>query len=261
MAQRARRRTIFWPRWGCPSVADDLVSDLPYGQQKLVGVARALMGDAKCLLLDEPMAGVEGQAYAAMQRVVREVAESGVAVCVVEHNIAFVRDLCDEGVFMFAGAIMARGSVAELIRDPQLTELYFGTLSDAAGSEPERRIWSVDGAATTSRCSLDRRRTAWHFRAQRGRQDHAVALHRRRRASEPREGRCRRHRHRRRARSRRMSAMAFRWCRRGTTSSPICRSSRICASPGCCSIRRFVTQVYELFPGARPSAASNARAR
>jgi branched-chain amino acid transport system ATP-binding protein len=113
-------------KMGLASVADDLVSDLPYGQQKLVGVARALMGDARCLLLDEPMAGVEGQAYAAMQRVVREVAESGVAVCVVEHNIAFIRDLCDEGVFMFSGAIMARGSVAELIRDPQLTELYFG---------------------------------------------------------------------------------------------------------------------------------------
>lgn len=113
-------------KMGLANLADDLVSDLPYGQQKLVGVARALMGDAKCLLLDEPMAGVEGQAYAAMQRVVREVAESGVAVCVVEHNIAFIRDLCDEGVFMFSGAIMARGSVAELIRDPQLTELYFG---------------------------------------------------------------------------------------------------------------------------------------
>jgi len=111
---------------GLSKVAGDLVSDLPYGQQKLIGVARALMGDAKCLLLDEPMAGVEGQAYQAMQRVVREVAESGVAVCVVEHNISFVRDLCDEGVFMFAGAIMARGPVAELIRNPQLTELYFG---------------------------------------------------------------------------------------------------------------------------------------
>jgi len=111
---------------GLANVADDLVSDLPYGQQKLVGVARALMGDAKCLLLDEPMAGVEGQAYAAMQRVVRQVAESGVAVCVVEHNIAFIQDLCDEGVFMFSGTIMARGSVAELTRNPQLTELYFG---------------------------------------------------------------------------------------------------------------------------------------
>jgi branched-chain amino acid transport system ATP-binding protein len=113
-------------RMGLANVADALVTDLPYGQQKLAGVARALMGEAKCLLLDEPMAGVEGASYAAMQRVVREVADRGVAVCVVEHNVAFVRDLCDEGVFMFSGAIMARGSVAELIRDPQLTELYFG---------------------------------------------------------------------------------------------------------------------------------------
>jgi branched-chain amino acid transport system ATP-binding protein len=113
-------------RMGLAGVAGALVADLPYGQQKLVGVARALMGEAKCLLLDEPMAGVEGPSYAAMQRVVREVADRGVAVCVVEHNVAFVRDLCDEGIFMFAGAIMARGSVAELIRDPQLTELYFG---------------------------------------------------------------------------------------------------------------------------------------
>jgi branched-chain amino acid transport system ATP-binding protein len=113
-------------RMGLSHVAGALVADLPYGQQKLIGVARALMGDATCLLLDEPMAGVEGQSYAAMQRVVREAADRGVAVCVVEHNVGFIQDLCDEGVFMFSGAIMARGSVAELIRDPQLTELYFG---------------------------------------------------------------------------------------------------------------------------------------
>jgi branched-chain amino acid transport system ATP-binding protein len=124
-AAREKARNIL-DKMGLARVAEDRVADLPYGQQKLIGVARALMGDARCLLLDEPMAGVEGQSYAAMQRVVREVAERGVAVCVVEHNIAFIRDLCDEGVFMFSGAIMARGSVAELIRDPQLTELYFG---------------------------------------------------------------------------------------------------------------------------------------
>jgi len=120
------KATDILARMGLANVAGALVIDLPYGQQKLVGVARALMGDSKCLLLDEPMAGVEGASYAAMQRVVREVADRGVAVCVVEHNVAFVRDLCDEGIFMFAGAIMARGSVAELTRDPQLTELYFG---------------------------------------------------------------------------------------------------------------------------------------
>jgi branched-chain amino acid transport system ATP-binding protein len=109
------------------SCAQQTMADLPYGRQKLVGVARALMGDARCLLLDEPMAGVEGQFYVTMQKVVRDVAESGVAVAVVEHNVGFIKDLCDEGVFMFAGEILARGSVSDLMTDPSLTELYFGS--------------------------------------------------------------------------------------------------------------------------------------
>jgi branched-chain amino acid transport system ATP-binding protein len=114
-------------RTGLAGVAPTRAADLTFGQQKLVGVARALMNDARCLLLDEPMAGVEGQVYATMKKVVREVAASGVAVCVVEHNVAFIRDLCHEGVFMFAGKVLARGSVEDLISDPRLTELYFGT--------------------------------------------------------------------------------------------------------------------------------------
>ena len=126
-AEERERAHAILTRTGLGNVAQARVQDIPYGQQKLVGVARALMNDARCLLLDEPMAGVEGQAYAAIQRVVRDIAESGVAVCVVEHNVAFVRDLCDEGVFMFAGKVLARGTVNELIADPRLTELYFGT--------------------------------------------------------------------------------------------------------------------------------------
>src|SRR5690606_1634132 len=93
-------------RTGLAAVTYKPASDLTFGQQKLVGVARALMNDCRCLLLDEPMAGVEGQAYETIQKVVREVAQSGVAVCVVEHNVAFIRDLCDEGVFMFAGKVL-----------------------------------------------------------------------------------------------------------------------------------------------------------
>lgn len=114
-------------RTGLADIAHAPIRDITFGQQKLVGVARALMNDAQCLLLDEPMAGVEGQAYALIQKVVRDIAASGVAICVVEHNVAFIRDLCDEGVFMFAGKVLARGTVETLIADPQLTELYFGT--------------------------------------------------------------------------------------------------------------------------------------
>ena len=107
-------------------LAQAIVVDIPYGQQKLVGVARALMNDGDCLLLDEPMAGVEGQAYETMKAVVRQEAAAGRAVCVVEHNVSFVRDLCNSAVFMVTGQILERGSVEELLRSKTLAQLYFG---------------------------------------------------------------------------------------------------------------------------------------
>jgi branched-chain amino acid transport system ATP-binding protein len=126
-ARNRERALELLAQCGLEDTAGMQAGDLPYGRQKLVGVARTLMGDARCLLLDEPMAGVEGHSYAAIQCLVRAVAASGVAVAVVEHNVGFIRDLCDEAVFMFAGRILARGSVKDLVEDKRLTELYFGT--------------------------------------------------------------------------------------------------------------------------------------
>jgi branched-chain amino acid transport system ATP-binding protein len=113
-------------RMGLERTANGMVVDLPFGQQKLVGLARTLMNDGPLLLLDEPMAGVEGAAYETMQRVVREEAEAGRAVCVVEHNVSFIRDLCSRAIFMANGKILQDGTVEELIASAALTELYFG---------------------------------------------------------------------------------------------------------------------------------------
>ena len=113
-------------RMGLEQTASSLVVDLPFGQQKLIGLARTLMNDGTLLLLDEPMAGVEGAAYETMQRVVRQEAEAGRAVCVVEHNVSFIRDLCSRAVFMANGKILQDGTVEELIASDILTELYFG---------------------------------------------------------------------------------------------------------------------------------------
>lgn len=113
-------------RMGLEQTADNLVIDLPFGQQKLIGLARTLMNDGPLLLLDEPMAGVEGAVYETMQRVVRQEAASGRAVCVVEHNVSFIRDLCSRAVFMANGKILQDGTVEELIASATLTELYFG---------------------------------------------------------------------------------------------------------------------------------------
>ncbi len=108
------------------AAAHRLPTELSYGKQKLIGLARALMNDGNCLLLDEPMAGVEGPAYDSIKRVVRGEAQAGRAICVVEHNISFIKDLCDRAVFMFAGRIIQTGTIDEMVRSPELTELYFG---------------------------------------------------------------------------------------------------------------------------------------
>lgn len=110
--------------------ADAFASDLSFGQQKLLAIGRALMNNGPCLLLDEPMAGVAGHIYETIGDVIRSEAEAGTAVCLVEHNVGFVRELCHRGVFMFTGKIMADGPVDELLKDPRLTELYFGAKAD-----------------------------------------------------------------------------------------------------------------------------------
>jgi branched-chain amino acid transport system ATP-binding protein len=124
-AMRARGQEIL-ARMELTQAADAIVTDLPFGHQKLVGLARTLMNDGALLLLDEPMAGVEGAAYETMQRIVREEAASGRAVCVVEHNVSFIKDLCTRAVFMAQGRIVQTGSVDELLASDVLTELYFG---------------------------------------------------------------------------------------------------------------------------------------
>jgi branched-chain amino acid transport system ATP-binding protein len=106
--------------------AHDLASELSYGQQKLLGMARALMSEGACLLLDEPMAAVEGRTYAIMREVIEHEAHRGQAVCIVEHNVGFIRDLCSRGVFMAAGKVLADGPVDELMKMKDLTALYFG---------------------------------------------------------------------------------------------------------------------------------------
>lgn len=107
-------------------IAHQNVEDITFGQQKLIGLARALMNDGECLLLDEPMAGVEGSAYDTMKSIVREEAQGGRAVCVVEHNVSFIQDLCTSAVFMASGTILERGSVETLLSSKTLADLYFG---------------------------------------------------------------------------------------------------------------------------------------
>jgi branched-chain amino acid transport system ATP-binding protein len=124
-AARARAELLL-SRVGLLRRANSLSTRLSYGQQKLVGLARALMNNGQCLLLDEPMAGVEGRVHETMKSIIRQEADSGKTVCIVEHNVGFIRDLCDRAAFMVNGRIIALGSVDSLMANRRLTDLYFG---------------------------------------------------------------------------------------------------------------------------------------
>lgn len=110
---------------------DALPTELSYGQQKLVALARAIMNDGQCLLLDEPMAGVSGQIFNRIKKVIRDQRDAGKGVLLVEHNISFVQEVCSRVIFMVSGAIIAQGPLEDMLSNPKLSDLYFGAPTQA----------------------------------------------------------------------------------------------------------------------------------
>lgn len=103
------------------------VSELSYGDQKLVAIARLLATDCDVLLLDEPTSGVDP---ASVEKVIEGIArlrDLGHTVCLVEHSVHFVQRLADRAVFLDQGAVIAEGTVDELMDRRELADLYFGT--------------------------------------------------------------------------------------------------------------------------------------
>jgi sulfate-transporting ATPase len=100
---------------------------LPYGQRRLVGIARAVAVEPSVLLLDEPAAGLSSAESAELAGLVRGLADEwGIAVLVVEHDMAFVMGVCDQIVVLDFGRVIARGTPEEIRADPAVIAAYLG---------------------------------------------------------------------------------------------------------------------------------------
>jgi len=104
---------------------------LPYGDQRRLEIARALAARPTIVMLDEPAAGMNPAETARLVTTIRAIAGEGIGVLLIEHDMALVRAACDDVVVLNFGAVLARGTPAEIARNPAVIDAYLGTSGEA----------------------------------------------------------------------------------------------------------------------------------
>jgi branched-chain amino acid transport system ATP-binding protein len=108
------------------AVASAFPGELSYGQQKLAGLATALVREPRVLLLDEPAAGLDGASVEVLGTQLRRVREGGVGVLLVDHDMDVVFGLCDRVYVLDFGRLISVGTPDAVRQDPRVTSAYLG---------------------------------------------------------------------------------------------------------------------------------------
>ena len=112
--------------FGLADVRDRLVADLPYGIRKKIEIVRAMMAAPRVLLLDEPAAGLNSRETAELLQFLASIADEGVSLLVIEHDMALVRGLCPDCVVLNFGRKIYDGPTALVQQDRSVLEAYLG---------------------------------------------------------------------------------------------------------------------------------------
>ena len=106
--------------------ADQLAGNLSYGEEKMLGLAMALMCEPELLLLDEPASGLGREEVDHLTAVLRRLHDTGTTLCVVDHKVGFLRGLAARVIALNYGRKVAEGRPDEVLNDPAVVEAYLG---------------------------------------------------------------------------------------------------------------------------------------
>jgi branched-chain amino acid transport system ATP-binding protein len=122
-------------RVGITQAANERVDSMPTGLARLVELARALAARPRLLLLDEPGSGLDTQETEAFGDLLLELAQEGLAILLVEHDVALVMRVCELIHVLDFGKKIAEGPAAEIKSDPRVQAAYLGADEEAAPEE------------------------------------------------------------------------------------------------------------------------------
>lgn len=108
------------------AVIDNPVTALSGGQKKLLEIGRALMAEPRMILFDEPMAGVNPTLTSEIAEHLTALNQAGITICLIEHDMALIRELCEPVIVMAEGRTLTTGSFAAVAADVRVQEAYLG---------------------------------------------------------------------------------------------------------------------------------------
>jgi branched-chain amino acid transport system ATP-binding protein len=123
--QRAALR--FLKMMGIDHLSGQIVTNLPYGAQRRVEMARALATEPKILFLDEPTAGMNPEELSQMMDIIRRMRdEIGLGIFLIEHRLRVVMELCERIQTLVFGEVIAEGTPSEIQGNPAVIDAYLG---------------------------------------------------------------------------------------------------------------------------------------